>query len=82
MGSVVQIVGALAILAAFGLAQFGVLGQRAWAFLLLNFGGSLVLAIDAYIERQWGFFLLEAAWALISGWGLVARGTGRLEVAH
>ena len=39
----VQIVGALAILAAFAAAQFGWLDQRSWAYLVLNAAGALVL---------------------------------------
>jgi hypothetical protein len=74
---VVQVAGALAILAAFALAQFGVLNPRSWWYLWLNLAGSLVLAVDAYRERQWGFLLLEGAWALISAWGIVAKASER-----
>jgi len=42
-------------------------------FLDLNLAGALVLAGSAYDERQWGFFVLEAAWALVSAAGLVHR---------
>ena len=73
MIQVVQILGALAILVAFALAQLAVLGQRSWSFLGLNLAGSVVLAIAAYVEAQWGFLLLEGAWALVSAWGLLAR---------
>jgi hypothetical protein len=71
MGQGVQIAGALAILAAFVLAQLGVLGHRALWYLALNLVGSAVLAADAYLERQWGFFLLEGVWAIVSAWSLI-----------
>jgi hypothetical protein len=29
--------------------------------------------VDAYVERQWGFLLLEGAWALIAAAGLARR---------
>jgi hypothetical protein len=74
---VVQVAGALAILAAFALAQFGVLDPRSWSYLWLNLVGSLVLAVDAWREEQWGFLLLEGVWALISAWGLAAKASGR-----
>jgi hypothetical protein len=70
---IVQIAGALAILAAYVLAQAGVLDQRSPRYLVLNLAGSAVLAVDAYLGRQWGFLLLEGVWALVSGWSLVRR---------
>ncbi|MGH3023141.1 MAG: CBU_0592 family membrane protein [Gaiellaceae bacterium] len=74
MGQVVQIAGALMVLAAFALAQVGVLGQRSLTFLLLNLVGATALAVEAYLETQWGFLLLEAAWAVVAAWGLAVRG--------
>jgi hypothetical protein len=78
VGTTVQIAGALAILAAFVLAQAGVLGQRSQRYLVLNLAGSAVLAVDAYLGRQWGFLLLEGVWAVVSAWGLAARLRPRL----
>lgn len=74
MGHLVQIAGAVAILCAFVLAQAGILNQRSLSYLVLNFLGSVVLTVDAYVERQWGFVLLEGVWAIVSAWGLVQRG--------
>jgi hypothetical protein len=73
MSQVIQIVGALAILAAFAAAQLGVFDVRSWAYLWLNVIGALVLAIVAWHERQWGFLLLESVWTLVSAAGLIAR---------
>ena len=39
-------------------------------YLVLNLAGSLVLGLDAWHERQWGFLLLEGVWALVSAWSL------------
>ena len=77
MAQVVQILGALAILCAFALAQVGRLDQRSTPYLALNLVGAAVLAVLAYRERQWGFFLLEGVWALVSAYGFVARRRGR-----
>ncbi len=71
MGSVVQIAGAILILAAYALIQAGVMTPKAVAYVVLNLIGASVLAVDAYIEEQWGFLLLEAVWALIAAWSLV-----------
>ena len=72
----IQIVGALAILAAFALAQFGKLDQRSTWYFVLNLVGSAVLTVLAYRERQWGFFLLEGVWALVSAYGFLTRRRG------
>ena len=69
----VQLAGALAILAAFTAAQARRLDVTSRPYLWMNFGGSSVLAIDAWHEEQWGFLLLEAAWAVVSANGLAVR---------
>ncbi len=73
MAQAVQLIGAFLILIAFALAQAGLMAPRGRVFLVLNLAGALVLAGSAYAERQWGFFVLEAAWALVSAAGLIRR---------
>jgi len=75
---IVQVAGALLILVAYGLAQFGLLNQHSLAYLVLNLVGSVVLAVLAYVEEQWGFLLLEGVWALVSLWSLTQLLRGRL----
>jgi hypothetical protein len=79
MDQLVQVFGSLLILAAFGAAQRGVLDQSSRTYLSLNLIGSAILAVLAAHERQWGFLLLEASWAVVSAWGLlgVTRGGAR-----
>jgi hypothetical protein len=76
MDQVVQVVGALLILAAFTAAQFGWLDTKSRVYLVLNLIGSIVLTVLAWYEEQWGFLLLEFVWAIVSAWGLfqVLRG--------
>jgi hypothetical protein len=76
MSQVVQIVGALAILAAFVAAQIDVFDVRSRSYLWLNFLGALILGIVAWRERQYGFLLLEIVWTIVSAWGLVTRARG------
>jgi hypothetical protein len=67
---IVQVVGALCVLAAFAAAQFGLLRLESAAYLVLNLVGSAVLSVLAAIDFQLGFLLLEAVWALVSAWSL------------
>ena len=79
MGQIVQIAGALAILAAFALAQVGVLRTSSYAYLVLNVVGASVLAVEAWLETQWGFLLLEAAWAVVAASALVGLDSALVE---
>lgn len=73
MSSLIQILGAVLILAAFALAQARVVTPDARSYLVLNLVGGSVLAVDAYLGEQWGFLLLEGVWAIIAAWGLLRR---------
>ena len=66
----VQIGGALMILAAFGLGQTRRLPVSGIAYLMLSLVGAIALGVSAWIESQWGFVMLETAWAAISLRGL------------
>ena len=76
MGQLVQIFGSVLILVSFGLAQLQRLSTRSRRYLMLNLAGSAILAANAAVGAQWGFLLLEGAWALVSLLGL-ATAAGR-----
>ena len=46
------------------------LRTRSYAYLVLNVVGATVLAVEAWLETQRGFLLLETAWALVAAWAL------------
>jgi hypothetical protein len=77
MDQVIQVIGALLILAAYAAAQFRWLDQHSRMYLVLNLVGSAVLTVLAWAEEQWGFLLLEAVWAMISAWSLAQVLRGR-----
>ena len=71
MDQLIQIVGALLILVAFGAVQFNRMSPDSRLYLGLNLVGSAILAVLALAASQWGFVLLESVWAIVSAWGLV-----------
>jgi hypothetical protein len=77
----VQVVGALLILSGFVLAQFRVLDPQSFWYLVVNLAGSAILTVDAWRQDQWGFFLLELVWAVVSAWGLTQLVRGRQPTA-
>jgi hypothetical protein len=70
-GQLMQVVGSLLILVPFALSQMGRLDSRSRSYLLLNLAGSVTMAGDAAATSQWGFLLLEGAWAIMSAIGLL-----------
>lgn len=62
----VQVAGALSILAAFTAVQLGRMSPRRRPYLTLNALGAGVLAAVAWSGRDWGFLLLEGVWALVA----------------
>jgi hypothetical protein len=66
-----SLVGAALILGAFAMLQVGRLGRRDRGFNLLNLIGSTLLTVVALYDMRWGFIVLEAAWALLSLFGML-----------
>ncbi len=73
MDQIIQIAGALLILAGFVLAQVRVWGTNAWGYLWVNLFGAGILAWVAFVDAQWGFFLLEGVWTLVTAWSIVSK---------
>jgi uncharacterized membrane protein YeaQ/YmgE (transglycosylase-associated protein family) len=58
---IAQLVGAALNMGAFALLHFEIAASSAMRYLVPNLVGSIILVVTAYIDRQWGFLLLEAA---------------------
>jgi len=66
MTELVQIVGAILVLAGFAAAQLGRVSAKSVGYLVLNLVGSALLAAVAVVGSDWGFLLLEGVWAVVS----------------
>jgi hypothetical protein len=77
MLQVVQVLGSLLILVAFIAAQQERLSTQSRLYLSLNLVGASVLAVLAAHERQLGFLLLEACWAVVAARSLLGGHRGR-----
>jgi hypothetical protein len=62
----VSVLGSLLVLVAYVAGQFGCLSAKGLAYAFANIMGSGILAVVAALEAQWGFLLLEGAWASVS----------------
>jgi hypothetical protein len=74
---IVQIVGAVLILAGFILTQGKLLDADTFLYLILNLTGAAILAVLAFQAQRWGFVLLEGVWALVALAGLILRLSGK-----
>ena len=82
MDQVVQLIGAVLILAAFMAAQQRRLATDSAVYLALNAAGAALLAVVAVLDRDIGFTLLEATWTVVSTIGLVRCLKGRRVTGH
>ncbi len=71
MIQVVSVAGALLILIPFAGSQLGRLSTQSLVYQLMNLVGASLLTLVAAVEVQYGFFLLEGTWTVMSGVGLV-----------
>ncbi len=71
MSEALQWAGAILVLIAFGLSQWGVWSVRSYRYLVFNLAGGAGLCAAALLSKQWGFVLVEGVWALVAGRSIV-----------
>jgi hypothetical protein len=82
VSQIVQVVGSLSILGAFVAALLGRIDQAGYRYLIPNAVGSAVLTATAIVHVEWGFIVLEGAWAVLSLYSIARKATGRPIAAH
>ncbi len=73
MEQLVSVGGALLILVAYTVHQFGLIDRTHAAYIWMNFVGSVVLTVIAWRAQLWGFVLLDGVWAAVSIAPLILR---------
>ena len=67
---VISLVGAALVLTAFAALQTRRMSAETYAYQLMNLFGGFFLFLAAMTARQAGLIAIEAAWTLVSGYGL------------
>lgn len=75
MNALIQYIGAALVLFAFSANAMGKVSSRGRTYLSVNGLGSGFLVVSAYQGSQWGFFILNVVWLLVSLVGLIRSGT-------
>ena len=70
MIQLISVAGALLILLPFAGSQLGRMSTQSLAYQLMNLVGAAFLTLVAAIEVQYGFFILEGTWTIVSVIGL------------
>lgn len=70
---IAQLIGAALNMGAFALLHFEIAPSSALRYLVPNLVGSIILVATAWIDSQWGFLLLEAAWVVVCIRAIIAR---------
>lgn len=65
------IIGMLLLLVSFFIEVFKLLHREHAVYLVLNLFGASIMTYYAYLINSWPFLLLNAAWALISLYGVI-----------
>lgn len=71
LADIIGNIGVVCFLLAYFLLQKGKILHTYLSYLLLNLVGAVLLMFSLWINWNLSAFLLEAAWALISIWGII-----------
>ena len=82
MGQAVQLLGAILIVGAYVSYSKGRLRLDSVQFLGLNMVGAAILTIIAFVDRLYGFLLLEGVWMWVSARGFRRAVKARRATKH
>ena len=70
MIDVISWIGMVLILGAFGMLNLGKISASGWAYQVMNFVGSIFLAITAFVNNVEAIAWLNVTWFLVAGYGI------------
>ena len=68
---IISLIGAFLILIPFAALSLKKMEAKSFSYNILNFIGALLLTITAFVNKQYGFILLESIWSVIGLIGLI-----------
>src|SRR5581483_8585602 len=73
VSELLQWTAAVIVLVAYALLLMGRWPALSYRYLTSNLVGGIGLCAAAALSHQWGFVVVEAAWAAVAGWTMLSR---------
>jgi len=73
MSELLQWTAAVIVLCAYAFLLMGLWPALSYRYLTANLIGGVGLCAAAALSHQWGFVVVESAWAAVAGWTMLSR---------